>query len=717
MLIKRLVFTWITAILVLLGGDVRAAAPATDLRGLDNRTQLLKEEVLKLNRDLFIFAQDVTYPAATQVAVFVSVEADDAFPLHAIELKIDDDVTVSHTYTARERNALFHGGVHRLYTGNLPAGERELSASIVAGNPGAQDHRQSASLIFYKKSDAKLIELKITKPKLKQLKAGFQVTARESKWGEVRDPHFGEAVFEYYQDKYFSAATDLLAAQATRTLQQRNYEEQLLLGDLYLAYGLHRRAGRLFSEIIEKQAPPDISARAHFYLAKTWYERGYLKEAQDTLLNVRDTLPVELMDERRVLLALALMKQNRYGEAVGVLSQLHGKSDWAVYARYNMGVGLIQIGRTKEGVAQLEKIARMRTSRTDIKTLQDRANLALGFTFLGVPDPQRAKSYFGEVRLNGPFSGRALLGIGWALSARGKHKQSLVPWMELLKSPDFDVAVLESLLAVPYAFTELGAYKQALQHYERAITVYNAEIGRLEKVIESLRAGELLAVVVPPDADSEKRRLGSEEELPDTPENRYLIQLFASHDFHQALRSYRDLRALSRNLDCWSAIISVEDGQELRKSLKTVKEKIADADGALAAPAQQPDCGRLNSARHWQFTNDYKPNLLRMANGGTQPQQLAGGAQLSASPAEHVQRTADVDAVELGARIAPLRVRVAQLQTEIDLAAQAHERYLQGLAALELEHQKQRLRTYVTQARFGIAQVYDRASRDSGKTQ
>jgi tetratricopeptide (TPR) repeat protein len=714
LLIKRLVFTWITVTLVLLGGELRAAAPSTDLRGLDNRTQLLKEEVLKLNRDLIIFAQDVTYPAATQVEVFVSVETDDPFPLDTIQLKIDDDLIVSHSYTASERNALFHGGVHRLYTGNLPAGEHGLSASIIAGNADVQDHPQRAALIFYKKSEPKLIELKIVKPRLKQLKASFQVTARESKWGEVRDPHFGEAVFEYYQDKYFSAATDLLAAQATRTMQQQNYEEQLLLGDLYLAYGLHRRADRLFSEMTEKQAPPDVSARAHFYLAKTWYERGYLKEAQAALLNVRDALPPELVDERRTLLALALMKQNRYGEAVGVLSQLHGKSDWAVYARYNMGVGLIQIGRTKEGVAQLEKIAHMHTDRSDVRTLQDKANLALGFTFLGVPDPQRAKSYFGEVRLDGPFAGKALLGIGWALSAKGKHKQSLVPWMELLKSRDFDVAVSETLLAVPYAFTELGAYKQALAHYEQAIGVYNAEIERLEKVIESLRAGDLLAVVLPADADSDdrRRRPTPAENLPDTPENRYLIQLFASNDFHQALRSYRDLRSLSRNLECWSAIVSIEDRSALLSSLKTAKEKVDDDNDALQA-GEPHDCGRLNSARHWQFTNDYKPNLLRMAYA----QSLTGGAPHPTAPAEHQQRMADADAGDIDARITPLRVRVAQLKSEIDLAAQAYERYLQGLAALELEHQKQRLRSYVTQARFGIAQVYDRASRDARKTQ
>ena len=283
--------------------------------------------------------------------------------------------------------------------------------------------------------------------------------------------------------------------------------------------------------------------------------------------------------------------------------------------------------------------------------------------------------------------------------------------MELLKSHDFDVAVSETLLAVPYAFTELGAYKQALQRYEQAIDVYNAEVERLEKVIASLRTGALLTVVLPRDVDSGKGRRVPAETLPDTPENRYLIQLFASNDFHQALRSYRDLRALSRNLDCWSAIVSVDDRPALLSSLKIAKKEVTDDDDVLPA-GKTHDCGHLNSARHWQFTNDYKPNLLRMANA----QPLTGGALHPTSPAESAPRTAETDSDDIEARIAPLRVRVAQLKSEIDLAARAYERYLQELAALELEHQKQRLRSYVTQARFGIAQVYDRAASDAGKT-
>ena len=45
---------------------------------------------------------------------------------------------------------------------------------------------------------------------------------------------------------------------------------------------------------------------------------------------------------------------------------------------------------------------------------------------------------------------------------------------------------------------------------------------------------------------------------------------------------------------------------------------------------------------------------------------------------------------------------------------------MQGLAVAELEHQKEQLATYATQARFAVARIYDRANigkaGDAGET-
>ncbi|NIW25563.1 MAG: hypothetical protein GWN29_13900, partial [Gammaproteobacteria bacterium] len=62
-----------------------------------------------------------------------------------------------------------------------------------------------------------------------------------------------------------------------------------------------------------------------------------------------------------------------------------------------------------------------------------------------------------RVRLEGPFSNKALLGVGWADAERGDYRAALSPWLELRQRNIIDPAVQESLLAVPYAFSQLGA--------------------------------------------------------------------------------------------------------------------------------------------------------------------------------------------------------------------------------------------------------------------
>jgi len=44
-----------------------------------------------------------------------------------------------------------------------------------------------------------------------------------------------------------------------------------------------------------------------------------------------------------------------------------------------------------------------------------------------------------------------------------------------------DTAVQESLLAVPFALGKLGAYRQSLARYERALDAYTREIARLDE--------------------------------------------------------------------------------------------------------------------------------------------------------------------------------------------------------------------------------------------
>ena len=148
-----------------LGGFSSVCADANSnepgFKSLDQQVQKLKQEVIELNRDLFVLEEELLFPSNTQIAVFVSVDVGTLFDIDSVQIRIDDEVVSNYLYTKREVDALHRGGVHRIYTGNLKAGEHELIALVVGRGPQGRDYRRGASLKFHKKLGPKYVELKV----------------------------------------------------------------------------------------------------------------------------------------------------------------------------------------------------------------------------------------------------------------------------------------------------------------------------------------------------------------------------------------------------------------------------------------------------------------------------------------------------------------------------------------------------------------------------
>ena len=144
------------------------AAPATpaaggeEFKSLDQEVQALKKEVLDLNRELFVLEEELLFPANTQVAVFVSMDVGEFFALDSVTLKVDNKEVANYLYTEREAQALLKGAVHRVYIGNLKAGDHELIALFTGQGPNARDYRRGATIKLEKGVGAKYVELKIS---------------------------------------------------------------------------------------------------------------------------------------------------------------------------------------------------------------------------------------------------------------------------------------------------------------------------------------------------------------------------------------------------------------------------------------------------------------------------------------------------------------------------------------------------------------------------
>lgn len=392
------------------------------------------------------------------------------------------------------------------------------------------------------------------------------VAAEPIAWEGLEDPILRAAQFDLLQGDPFIALTQLKAEQSQGHLKGPPGQVQLTLGGMYLAYGAHHKAAEIFNALGNSDQPQGMRDLAWLRLAQVQYQRREGDKALATLERISTTLPSQPQQERLLLTAILLMQNQRFDEAEtylrqlghkSLVQQLSEKSVWATYGRFNLAVALHRQGKEQEGGKLLQELGEASVNTEEGQALRDKANLTLAFHYLAKEDPEQARRYFEKTRLQGPMSNKALLGLGRVYSANQQHKNSLVPWLKLIKQNASDPAVQDALLAVPYAFGQLNAFKQALQYYQQALAVFKDEMEQVRQAEASVKKGVLV--------DSLARELEAQDEggggalsdLPNTPGGRYLWQLFATHEFQETLKNYAELRLSLGRLEQWSSEIDI----------------------------------------------------------------------------------------------------------------------------------------------------------------
>ena len=571
----------------------------------------------------------------------------------------------------------------------------------------------------------------------------------------------------FFRTTIFLALTRLLVAQSRNELTHDATEAELLLGGLYLSYGQHREAGGIFERLLEQSVSPDVHDRAWLFLAKIWYQRGYLEEAGAALARIDNELDSNLEPERQMLDARVLMDLGRFDEALSALQAWHDpQEEWVGYAKYNIGVTLIRLNRIAQGVAILDEVGRLTPSNAAVRGLRDKANVALGYAWLQAERPLEAKTPLQRVRLDGPFSSKALLGVGWSDAAVENFDSALVPWMALRRRSLLDPAVQEGLLAVPYAFNRLGAVDQAATHYLDAVAAFDAELLRLERSIGSIEGGEFLVTLLNDtalDASGWQWQLAA---LPDSDETRSLYELLASHRFQEGLKNYRDLQFLNNNLGRWLQNLEAFDDildtrqRAYDERLPLIDSRLAELDleematsaedyrarlvvienthdvVALGTPAEQEQWRLLQAVKSqldlladdpmavdlkhkhrvlngvllWNLEREYKVRLWREQRELSALDSGLADASRAYSQVDGARSEWSHEFAGLTERIAGLTPRVLAVTTDIDGTLTRQARYLEGVAIQELRARQERLNTYRVQARFALASIYDRAS-------
>lgn len=386
-------------------------------------------------------------------------------------------------------------------------------------------------------------------------------------WAGLEDPRIKDALFESYRKRHFLAITRLQLEQKLGRTKKNQKVASLVLGGMYLDYGFHQEASLIFDALLDKDQPRAIRDQVWFALAKTQYQAGRQQQALATLSRIEALLPIRLQAERLIIESIILIGEKRYRDAVAVLNKLDSNTDWWLYGRYNLGVALYKSGKTDEGIRILDNIGELSSDDQETQNLKDKANLVLAYRLLNDKKPAQAEIYLKRMRINGPHSNAALLGLGRAYAAQQRHKDSLVPWLELITRDPSDPAVQDGLMAAPAALGELNAYQQALDHYEKALAIFQKEITRLNSAADAIGSGQFIEGLIRARSGESVAGIWTERNVLDTPEGKYLWPIVATHEFQKTLFYFTQLRISLGKLERWSSSIDSYEALSERRRM------------------------------------------------------------------------------------------------------------------------------------------------------
>lgn len=122
----------------------------------------LEAELMQLNAQLQLLEEELLYPASSRVAVYLSMDLGELFALDAVTLKLNGKDVTHHLYTKRQLEALYKGGVQKLYVGNAKQGENRLTAFFIGKGPQDRNYKRAATVSFEQSFEPVFVELQVT---------------------------------------------------------------------------------------------------------------------------------------------------------------------------------------------------------------------------------------------------------------------------------------------------------------------------------------------------------------------------------------------------------------------------------------------------------------------------------------------------------------------------------------------------------------------------
>lgn len=502
----------------------------------------------------------------------------------------------------------------------------------------------------------------------------------------------GEALFESLLGNHLDALLVLNSGPSPRGAAG--------IADAQLALGL---GGTVAKDIKTRPVDPEaLQARNRdaYRLALYYYHRREPALAMKALDSIEGKAAGVSATDQDYLRALLYMEFGRFRDAAGLLYELPLAQRPGGYTQYNMGIAQIKSGNEERGRSTLAGLGRSGSGDAEVAALKDLANIKLAYRYLQEGSFEQARESFNRVRLDGPFTNQALLGSGWTLFAMGQTDRAIVSWSVLHKQEAINDTVIEAKMALPYAYSKLGAHGKAANLYAHAVELLESEIARLDAASEAVRKGELGRAIV--DSTSAQGddwfiALSRDSERPAF----FLPLLLANEEFREQAGQLHRLALVAGRVERGhrSAAADIEYASLKQKHFKN------------ALPAAEKELSAVYEAI--KRIVPPAPETADAANTAAKPvaeivllkQTYDDFLETRKAAAEYSRRLP-----EYGRELAALSKALKRVDKKLDQAIAATGKQVEAKALAILDQKRGQLKGYHHNALFALAESYDFAT-------
>ncbi|WOH38954.1 hypothetical protein RI844_06970 [Thalassotalea fonticola] len=131
-------------------------------KDVEQELQTLKADMVDIAAEMQILEQQMLYPDAEQLAVYLSVDIAEGFDVSRVKLLLNASEVALINYNDVQMDAFNRGGIERIFIGDIEVGAHTVTAIISGETSNGQKIKRAVSQQVSKAANANVLELSVS---------------------------------------------------------------------------------------------------------------------------------------------------------------------------------------------------------------------------------------------------------------------------------------------------------------------------------------------------------------------------------------------------------------------------------------------------------------------------------------------------------------------------------------------------------------------------